>query len=192
MFPRFVFVRSQAVLLAVLFFSLPLLSSDFVMQVTDSGYLNTQGFSVMLYDSTFHPIFVDQKNTAMEMILHGQRIATNGDVRLMPTPEQWDLVAQLKGRESEKDKNRLTANLTSPDFQLDYTLEVAAEPGGVRVSVNLDKPLPEKLAGRAGFNLEFLPSIYMGKAYSTNTGAFGVFPRSPQDEMVKVLPHPDE
>jgi len=27
------------------------------------------------------------------MILHGQRIATNGDVRLMPTPEQWDLVA---------------------------------------------------------------------------------------------------
>jgi len=24
----------------------------------------------------------------MEMILHGQRIATNGDVRLMPTPEQ--------------------------------------------------------------------------------------------------------
>src|SRR5579859_6851297 len=47
-------------------------------------YLDTQGFSVFLYDSTYHPVFVDQKNTAMEMILHGQRIATNGDVRLMP------------------------------------------------------------------------------------------------------------
>src|SRR5208283_4625973 len=99
MFPRFRFSRSQAVLLAVLFVTLPLLSSDFAMQVTDSGYLNTQGFSVMLYDSIYHPIFVDQKNTAMEMILHGERIATNGDVRLMPTPEQWDLVAQLKGRQ---------------------------------------------------------------------------------------------
>jgi hypothetical protein len=33
----------------------------------------------------------------MEMILHGARIATNGDVCLMPTPEQWDLVATLKG-----------------------------------------------------------------------------------------------
>ena len=39
---------------------------------------------------------------------------------------------------------------------MDYRLEVAAEPGGVRVSVNLDKALPEKRAGRAGFNLEFL------------------------------------
>jgi endoglucanase len=92
---HFVFICSRAILLAVLSFSLPLLGSDFAMQVTDSGYLNKQGFSVMLYDSTFHPIFVDQKNTAMEMILHGQRIATNRDVRLLPTPEQWDLVAQL-------------------------------------------------------------------------------------------------
>ena len=63
--------------------------ADFVMKVTDKNYLDTQGFSVFLYDSTYHPVFVDQKNTAMEMILHGQRIATNGDVRLMPTPEQW-------------------------------------------------------------------------------------------------------
>ena len=120
---------------------------------------------MFLYDSTYHPVFVDQKNTATEMILHGQRIATNGDVRLMPTPEQWDLVATLKGRQPDKAHNRLTANLAFPAFDLSYTLEVAAEPGGVKVSINLDKPLPQKLAGRAGFNLEFLPSIYMGKAY---------------------------
>jgi hypothetical protein len=192
MFPRFVFVRSQAILLAVLFFSLPLLSSDFLMQVTDSGYLNTQGFSVMLYDSTFHPIFVDEKNTAMQMILHGERIATNGDVRLMPTPEQWDLVAQFKGRQADKEHNRLSAQLSFPSYQMDYRLEVAAEPGGVRVSVNLDKPLPEKLAGRAGFNLEFLPSVYVGKTYAVDGGAFGVFPRSPQDPMQKVLPSADD
>jgi endoglucanase len=84
------------------------------MQVTDSGYLSTQGFNVMLYDSTYHPIFVDQKNTAMEMILHGERIATDGDVRLMPTPEQWDLVAQFKGRQADKEHNRLSAQLSSP------------------------------------------------------------------------------
>jgi len=115
-FPRFAFIRSQAVLFSVLFFSFPLLGSDSVMQVTDSGYLNTQGFSVMLYDSTYHPIFVDQKNTAMEMILHGERIATNGDVRLMPTPEQWDLVAQLKSRHADKEHSRLTAQLSFPTY----------------------------------------------------------------------------
>src|SRR5579885_2323548 len=79
-----------------------LLAADLAITVTDKDYLDTQGFSVFLYDSTYHPVFVDQKNTAMEMILHGQRIATNGDVRLMPTPEQWDLVATLKGRHADK------------------------------------------------------------------------------------------
>ena len=175
-----------------LFSSLSLSAADFAMKVTDTGYLDTQGFSVILYHSVYDRTFVDQKNTAMEMILHGRRIATNGDVRLMPTPEQWDLVAQLKERQPDQEHNRLTANLSFPSFEMDYTLEVAAEPGGVRVSVNLARPLPEKLAGRAGFNLEFLPSIYMGKTYSVDGGAFGVFPRSPQDSMVQVLPHPDE
>jgi hypothetical protein len=169
-----------------------LFAGDFTMKVTDKNYLDTQGFSVFLYDSTYHPVFVDQKNTAMEMILHGQRIATNGDVRLMPTPEQWDLVATLKGRHADKDSNRLTASLAFPAFDFSYTLEVAAEPGGVKVSINLDKPLPEKLAGRAGFNLEFLPSIYMGKAYLVDGTKAGIFPRTPGDPMTKVLPLGDE
>jgi len=169
-----------------------LYGADFALRVTDKNYLDTQGFSVFLYDSTYHPVFVDQKNTAMEMILHGQRIATNGDVRLMPTPEQWDLVATLKGREADKENNRLTAKLAFPTFDLSYTLEVAAESGGVKVSINLDQPLPQKLAGRAGFNLEFLPSIYMGKAYLVDGTKAGIFPRTPNDPMIKVLPLADE
>ena len=169
-----------------------LFGADVAMKVTDKNYLDTQGFSVFLYDSTYHPVFVDQKNTAMEMILHGQRIATNGDVRLMPTPEQWDLVATLKGRETDKANNRLTAKLAFPSFDFSYTLEVAAEPGGVKVSINLEKPLPQKVAGRAGFNLEFLPSIYMGKAYLVDGTKAGIFPRTPNDPMVKVLPLADE
>jgi len=169
-----------------------LFGADFDLKVTDKNYLDTQGFSVFLYDSTYHPVFVDQKNTAMEMILHGARIATNGDVRLMPTPEQWDLVATLKGRQADKANNRLTADLAFPSFDLSYTLEVAAEPGGVKVSINLDNPLPQKLVGRAGFNLEFLPSIYMGKAYLVDGAKAGIFPRTPNDPMVKVMPLADE
>jgi endoglucanase len=182
----------KAFFLLVLISGPGLFGADFAMKVTDKNYLDTQGFSVFLYDSTYHPVFVDQKNTAMEMILHSQRIATNGDVRLMPTPEQWDLVATLKGRHADKANNRLTADLAFPSFGLSYTLEVAAEPGGVRVSVNLDKPLPENLAGRAGFNLEFLPSIYMGKAYLVDGSKAGIFPRTPNDPMVKVLPLANE
>ena len=184
--------RISACALLALITGLSLFGADFGMTVTDKNYLDTQGFSVFLYDSTYHPVFVDQKNTAMEMILHGQRIATNGDVRLMPTPEQWDMVATLKGRHPDKVKNRLTADLAFPSFDFNYTLEVAAEPGGVRVSINLDQPLPPKLAGRAGFNLEFLPSIYMGKAYLVDGAKAGIFPRTPNDPMIKVLPLADE
>src|ERR1700761_5384707 len=184
--------RISVCLLVALTCSSNLFGADFAMTVNDKNYLNTQGFSVFLYDSTYHPVFVDQKNTAMEMILHGQRIATNGDVRLMPTPEQWDLVATLKGRQADKANNRLTANLAFPTFDFSYTLEVAAEPGGVKVSINLDQPLPEKVAGRAGFNLEFLPSIYMGKAYLVDGSKAGIFPRTPNDPMIKAMPLPDE
>jgi hypothetical protein len=91
MFIRSMWARPFAMLLAVLLVSVSVRGADMQMKVTDKGYLDAQGFSVILYNSTFHPVFVDQKNTAMEMILHGQRIATNGDVRLVPTPEQWDL-----------------------------------------------------------------------------------------------------
>src|SRR5262245_29393405 len=97
--------------------------ADLAPRVTDKNTLDARGFSVFLYDSTYHPVFVDQKNAAMEMILHGQRIATNGDVRLMPTPEQWDLVATLQGRRADKETNTLTAQLAFPSFDLRYTLE---------------------------------------------------------------------
>src|SRR5690349_6537423 len=186
------FTRVRVCLLFALMSVPVLFGADFAMKVTDKNYLDTQGFSVFLYDSTYHPVFVDQKNTAMEMILHGQRIATNGDVRLMPTPEQWDLVATLRGRQADQANNRLTADLAFPTFDLSYTLEVEAEPGDVKVSINLDKPLPQKLAGRAGLNLEFLPSIYMGKAYLVDGTRAGIFPRTPNDPMTKVLPLPDE
>ena len=52
------------VCLLVALISVPGLSgADFAMQVTDKNYLDTQGFSVFLYDSTYHPVFVDQKNS---------------------------------------------------------------------------------------------------------------------------------
>src|ERR1700721_2979880 len=115
------FTRIRVCLLLVLISAPGLSGADFAMKVTDNGYLDTRGFSVILYQSTYHPVFVDQKNTAMEMILHGQRIATNGHVRLMPTPEQWALVAQLKGRAADKEHNRLTADLAYPTFDFSYT-----------------------------------------------------------------------
>ncbi|MDE2263585.1 MAG: glycoside hydrolase family 9 protein [Gammaproteobacteria bacterium] len=162
------------------------------LKVTDSGYLDAPGVSVMLYDDNYSPIFFDQKDAAMQIILHGHRIATNGSVRLLPTPEQWDAIPHLISRQADKAHERLTAFVSYPAFHFYYHVVVAAEPGGVRVSMNLEKPLPQALIGRAGFNLELLPSIYMDKAYAVDGKAFGVFPRSPEAEMTVAPPRPGD
>src|SRR5690606_25679105 len=41
---------------------------------------------------------------------------------------------------------------------------------GVRIQVVLDRPVPKSLQGRAGFNLEFLPSAYFGKSWLAADG----------------------
>jgi len=175
-------------LLAASFQCLAASGTGLTMKVTDSGYLDAPGVSVMLYDDNYSPIFFDQKDAAMQIILHGHRIATNGSVRLVPTPEQWDLIPHLIRHQADKAHDRLTAFVSYPQYHLYYHVVVAAEPGGVRVSVNLNKPLPPTLVGRAGFNLELLPSIYMDKAYAVDDKVFGIFPRSPEARMTVAPP----
>ncbi|MGC9972715.1 MAG: glycoside hydrolase family 9 protein [Bryobacteraceae bacterium] len=154
------------------------------LEVNDQEYLEQQGLSVLLYHNVFHPVFIDQKLSALEIVLHGERIATNGDVRLVPTPEQWDPVPAFERRVADKAERRLTAFCSFPDYGVRYRLEVTAEDGGMRVAIHLDKPLPDALVGQAGFNLEFLPSAYFGKTYILDDG-FGVFPRHPSGPMTK-------
>ena len=163
-----------------------------LMKVTGNGYLDAPGVSVMLYDDNYSPIFFDQKDAAMQIILHGHRIATNGSVRLSPTPEQWDPIPHLIAHRADAARDRLTATAGYPAYHLRYHVRVAAEPGGVRVSVSLDQPLPRTLVGRAGFNLELLPSRYMDKAYAVDDRVFGVFPRSPEDRMTVAPPRPGD
>jgi hypothetical protein len=70
-------------------------------KMTASGYLDAPGVSIMLYDDNYSPVFFDQKDAAMQIILHGNRIATNGSVRLSPTPEQWDPIPHLIARQAD-------------------------------------------------------------------------------------------
>ena len=85
------------------------------MKVAANGYLDTRGVSIMLYDSAFSPIFFDQKDAGMQIILHGNRIATSGSLRLLATPEQWDAIPTIKAHHPDKEHDRLTADLSYPD-----------------------------------------------------------------------------
>ena len=152
------------------------------IRLNEQDYFEAQGLSVLLYHNAFHGVFSDQKLSGLEIILHGERIATNGDVRLSPTPEQWDPVPQFKERKRGPSGKQLTAFCAYPDRGLSYRIEVIPEADGFRVSVHLDKPLADSLAGKAGFNLEFLPTAYFGKSFLLDD-ASGVFPRHSQGPM---------
>ena len=164
-------------------------------------YFSDDGFNMIMYATDFDRTFGDQHCAGIEMIQDGRRIATNGDIHLLPTPEQWDATpAPTKGTITA-DGNTVTVPMTIPaeTFEggaenpaVNYQLIAEPEPGGIKLTVKLDEPLPEDLVGKAGFNMEFLPAVFIGKSYQSDSdgdGAydqFGVFPQDPRDEMVDM------
>jgi hypothetical protein len=154
------------------------------LKVTPDETLEMQGLTVIADQMHFHPVFHDEKNAGVQIILHDDRIATDGAVRLSPTPEQWDPVPLFIKRERGPGPDQITITNAFPKNGLKYQLVLTPEGTGFRIAVNLDKPLPKDLVGKAGFNMDFLPTAYFGKTYiSGNTT--GIFPRNPDGPMAK-------
>ena len=123
-------------------------------------------------------MFFDEKTAGIEIIQHGVRMATGGAVRLSPTPEQWDLIPKVIDRKVDKATSTITVVLRYEAYDFDSRLVVTPEGKGFRVAVHVDKPVPAKLAGRAGLNLEFLPSKFFERTFLAD-GQPGIFPRYP-------------
>lgn len=149
------------------------------LELQEGDYLGTRGLDVLVFNNYYDGNFSDSKIAGVELIHHGVRTATNGDVRLSPTPEQWDPVATLVERQVDRATGAIQARLRYDDPAFEYTIRVSPGDDGVRIQVLLDRPLPRALEGRAGFNLEFLPSAYWGKPYLADEGRGGLLPRYP-------------
>ncbi|GGB29929.1 hypothetical protein GCM10011380_19290 [Sphingomonas metalli] len=154
------------------------------LTVSPNETLETQGLSVLIDQNQFSPIFFDEKNAGIQIVLHGDRIATDGAVRLDRTPEQWAPVPAFVSRTRGTEPNQIVVRSAYKEQNLSYAVKVTAEPGGFRIAVDLDQPLPAALAGKAGFNLDFLPTAYFGKTYLMDA-APGLFPRHPTGPMAR-------
>lgn len=146
------------------------------LTLNDLEYFEKQGVNVLVYSNLFTGGFNDEKNAGIELIHHGVRTAQGGAVRLSSTPEQWDLVPAIPTRTVNRESKTIEAILRYEDYDFDSRVVVTAKGKGVEIAVYLDKPLPAKLEGKAGFNLEFLPSQYWGKTYLMD-GRINRFPR---------------
>lgn len=151
------------------------------LQLNDREYFTTPGVDVLMFSNWYDGLFSDAKIAGVEMIHHGERTATNGDVRLSPTPEQWDMLPELKRRTVLREQNAIEVQLAYAKFNFEYTVRAHSRADGIALSVVLDAPLPATLVGKAGFNLEFLPSAYFGKSYLVDerSGTLPLYPVGP-------------
>lgn len=152
-------------------------------------YLNLAGVQVMAF-SDYYPA---GHQSGISIIMHGKRIATNGDVRFEPTPGQWQPVPKKKERVVDTKAQSITTTLSYPDYDahlkgfnpiiypdFEFNYNVTLKPAGksVIVTVDLDREIPERYAGKLCFNLELYSGELFGKHWLMDDKQ-GIFPRHP-------------
>lgn len=78
-------------------------------KLSPSGYFRNHGVDVMAFDD----IYPEGHQGGVCVIMHGNRVATNGDIRLEATPGQWQPVPRQLNREVAA--NSITTTLCYPD-----------------------------------------------------------------------------
>jgi hypothetical protein len=172
---------------ALALFAAGALAQDRPLTINEKQYFEKRGLNVLVFTNEYNGMFFDEKTAGVEIIHHGVRTATGGAVRLSPTPEQWDQIPKVAERKVDPKSNTIEVTLRYEAFGFDARLVVTPDGAGFRITVHLDKPVPAGLEGRAGLNLEFLPSRYWERTYLVD-GKPGIFPRYPAGPTTSLAP----
>jgi len=149
--------------------------------LNEKGYYEKQGLNVIVFTNWYNGLFGDEKMSGIEIIQHEVRIVTNGDVRIDPTPEQWDAIPKFMERNIDSINEVIEAKLSYVDYNFNYTIRSEADGDAIIISVHIDQPVPDVLVGKAAFNMEFLPAEYFEKSYLADgkPGSFPLYPSGP-------------
>jgi endoglucanase len=150
------------------------------LKLDRAEYFEAPGVNWLIFSNVNEGLFADAKISGVELIQQGIRTATNGDVRLSATPGQWDPAGQFVARRVDKAAGVIEVDMRYPGFT--YTVRAERRGSAVVLSVSLDQPLPADQVGKAGLNLEFVPSAYWHRSFLAD-GRSALFPRHPNDAM---------
>jgi hypothetical protein len=157
------------------------------LQLNKKEYFEAPGIDVM----AFQDIYPDGHQGGVSIIQNGVRVATNGDIRLEPAPGQWQPMPKQEARSVDAVANTITTTLSYPDpaknrvgfnpidypdLNFRYTVRVHGEGDSIRVTVDLDKPIPAAFIGKVGFNFELFPNDLFGRSWYLGNSS-GIFPR---------------
>ncbi len=173
--------RLSLIALLALSTLLPQRAGAQALKLGDLGYFEARGTNVLVYNNIYNGGFYDEKFAGLEIIQRGERIATGGGIRLMNTPEQWDIFGTMTSRKVNTDDGSVEVELTYTDYDFVSRIRVTAQGKGCLVQVFLDKPVPAELVGKAGMNLEFFPASYFGRNYLVDNNA-RILPKYPMHD----------
>ena len=156
----------------------PIVTSAAVPALNDKAYFSQPSLDIVVFSNWYNGLFGDSKISGVELVHFGERIATNGDVRLSATPEQWDPIPTFVERKVDNNTNTISATLSYPEFDFTYTISASPIENGVEITLSSPRPVPAELVGKAGFNMEFLPANYMETSFLAD-GKPGTFPLYP-------------
>src|SRR5450432_236555 len=81
-----------------------------VMVINSLEYLEYQGVNVMLA----HDFYPEGHQGGVGIIQNGLRVATNGDLRLEPTPGQWQPTPEVGKRLVDRTTGEIGVHMTFP------------------------------------------------------------------------------
>ena len=90
--------------------------------LTEAGYFSEPGLDLLVFSNWYDSLFSDAKISGVEIIHHGVRVVTNGDVRLSPTPGQWEPIGSFAQRNVDREGGVITAELSYQDYGFDYRI----------------------------------------------------------------------
>ena len=161
-------------------------------KLNDKQYFSQPSLDVVVFSNWYNGLFGDSKISGVELIHFGERTATNGDVRLSATPEQWDPIPTFVERKVDQASGTISATLAYPEYDFTYTITARPINNGVEITLSSPNPLPPALEGKAGFNMEFLPATYMETSFLADgkPGSFPLYPTGVKEIIGEHEPQP--
>jgi endoglucanase len=115
------------------------------LSINDQDYFEMPGLNVLVYHNTFS----EGHQGGVEIIQHGERVATNGELRLSPAPGQWQPVPEVGGGFRQEAVSPITVAFESRKVDRSNN------------EISIPCRYPDKERERKGFNPIIYPDLQL-------------------------------
>lgn len=158
-------------------------------RLNEKEYFADSGVNLMV----FSDIYPEGHQSGVSLIMHDNRIFSNGDIRLEQTPGQWQPIPHVHSRIADIGSSTVSVSLgypdmehhlhgfnpmIYPDIEFNYEVRVYPQDEDIHIVVDIDRPIPSAFLGKVGFNLELYPGHLFGHSYIMDD-KYGIFPVQP-------------